>query len=464
MKGRTPLFCNLLLCALLAAFPAGAQQTRPSERLLREFQVDRLSTRTEAVSERGPEAATIVAEGRLGFSGKTPFVAFSAGWDEDRPLADNSRLWLSVSSDSIHWSEWKPLRNDAHATGAKRQHVSELVFLPPDARHFRLKALTDLRGEGSRLKSILVNFFSPGEGGSPVLPPRMERTNTSDCPCEKPPVVTRAGWNCPQTGNPGYTYTTVTHLVVHHSAGSNTSSDWAAVVLSIWNSHVNTNGWADIGYNYLIDPKGVVYEGRGGGDNVVGAHFCGTNGGTMGTCLLGTYTSENITDTARGRLSALLAWKACASNIQVTGSSLHSPSGRTLQHISGHRDGCSTECPGGSFYATLPALRTAVSNRIAACNAVTGLPVIEGMSDFRIAPNPATAEGSYVQLSLSAPKRFSYEVYTALGQKLYASKPITFAGYRRMPLMGLDKAPSGAVFVNFTVGDRTFTQQVRITR
>ena len=227
---------------------------------------------------------------------------------------------------------------------------------------------------------------------------------------------------------------------------------------------MNTNGWADIGYNYLIDPKGVVYEGRGGGDNVVGAHFCGTNGGTMGTCLLGTYTSENITDTARGRLSALLAWKACASNIQVTGSSLHSPSGRTLQHISGHRDGCATECPGGGFYATLPALRTAVSNRIAACNAVTGLPVIEGMSDFRIAPNPATAEGSYVQISLSAPKRFSYEVYTALGQKLYASKPITFAGYRRMPLMGLDKAPSGAVFVNFTVGDRTFTQQVRIGR
>jgi hypothetical protein len=343
-------------------------------------------------------------------------------------------------------------------------HVSELLFLPADTRYFRMNARTDLRGEGSRMKRILVNFFSPGEKSATSAPQMSHTVPNSNCPCEKPAVVTRAGWNCPQTSNPGYSYTTVTHLIVHHSAGSNTSSDWGAVVLSIWNSHVNTNGWADIGYNYLIDPKGVVYEGRGGGDNVVGAHFCGTNGGTMGTCLMGTYTSENITDTARSRLTSLLAWKACASNINVTATSLHNSSGRNLQHISGHRDGCATECPGGNFYATLGSLRTAVSTRMTACSSVTGVPTIDGMSDFRIAPNPAPSDGASVQLSLATPKSFSYEVFNMQGQRLHASAPVTVVGYRRIPLKGLNRANSGTVYVRFDVGGRSFTQQVTISR
>jgi hypothetical protein len=452
------------LLLILISRSADAQVARPSERLLREFEIERLSAQTESANADDPAKAANVASGRLDFSGRTPFIAFSAGWDEDTPLPDNSRLWISVSRDSLHWSEWKPLQRDAHATEAKMHHVSELLFLPADTRYFRMNARTDLRGEGSRMKRILVNFFSPGEKSATSAPQMSHTVPNSNCPCEKPAVVTRAGWNCPQTSNPGYSYTTVTHLIVHHSAGSNTSSDWGAVVLSIWNSHVNTNGWADIGYNYLIDPKGVVYEGRGGGDNVVGAHFCGTNGGTMGTCLMGTYTSENITDTARSRLTSLLAWKACASNINVTATSLHNSSGRNLQHISGHRDGCATECPGGNFYATLGSLRTAVSTRMTACSSVTGVPTIDGMSDFRIAPNPAPSDGASVQLSLATPKSFSYEVFNMQGQRLHASAPVTVVGYRRIPLKGLNRANSGTVYVRFDVGGRSFTQQVTISR
>lgn len=464
MKIKMPVLGALTGVCLLAALEAQSQENRPSERMLREYETSSAPVRTQSQGDDGASSGGTVASGRLDFSGKTPFIAFSAGWDEDRPLQGNSRVWLSVSSDSVGWSEWRPLQTDGHATDAKRHHVSELVFLPADTRYFRINVVTDLRGEGSRMKRILVNFFSPGERPSPPVPQTSQTILNTGCPCEKPAVVTRAGWNCPQTGNPGYSYTTVTHLIVHHSAGGNTSSDWAAVVLSIWNSHVNTNGWADIGYNYLIDPKGVVYEGRGGGDNVVGAHFCSTNGGTMGTCLIGTYTSENITDTARSRLVSLLAWKACAGNINATANSLHNSSGRNLQHISGHRDGCATECPGGTFYGTLAALRTAVSARMAACNAVTSVPTIEGLKEFRIAPNPAPADGATVQLMVTSPKRFSYEVYTMQGQRLHTSAPVTVTGYRRMPLKGLDRAASGSALIRFTIGDRTFTQQVTILR
>jgi len=62
----------------------------------------------------------------------------------------------------------------------------------------------------------------------------------------------------------------ITHIFVHHSDGSNSSSDWKKVVLAIWKKHrSNIPGWGsdfdDIGYNYLIDPNGAIYEGRSGG-------------------------------------------------------------------------------------------------------------------------------------------------------------------------------------------------------
>ena len=81
-------------------------------------------------------------------------------------------------------------------------------------------------------------------------------------------------------------------MVVHHSAGANEARDWAAVMRSIWVLHVAGNGWNDIGYNFLIDPNGVIYEGRAGGDGVIGAHFSGVNTGTMGVSMVGTFSSQ----------------------------------------------------------------------------------------------------------------------------------------------------------------------------
>ena len=123
----------------------------------------------------------------------------------------------------------------------------------------------------------------------------------------KPAVVSRTSWGCPDGQGSGWTpqYTTVTHLIVHHSATANTSSDWAATVRSIWNFHTNDRGWGDVGYNYLIDPNGVIYEGRAGGDNVIGAHFSCQNGGTMGVCMLGTFTSVSPTAAALSSLQAV---------------------------------------------------------------------------------------------------------------------------------------------------------------
>src|SRR4029078_11306975 len=81
--------------------------------------------------------------------------------------------------------------------------------------------------------------------------------------------------------------------VIHHTAGttSYTASQSAAIVRGIEVYHVKGNGWNDIGYNFLVDKYGQVFEGRYGGvgKNVIGAHAEGFNTGSVGVALLGTY-------------------------------------------------------------------------------------------------------------------------------------------------------------------------------
>jgi N-acetylmuramoyl-L-alanine amidase len=186
----------------------------------------------------------------------------------------------------------------------------------------------------------------------------------------KPPVVTRTEWGCPDgqiTTHGSLSYTTVTHLIVHHTAMGVEApdSDWPALARSIWNFHVFERGWADISYNYLIDPNGVIYEGRSGGDNVMGAHFSGVNAGTMAVALLGDFTDAAPTIDALNSLKEILAWKCDQRGLDPEGRSLHEASQLILNTISGHRDGPkATECPGEALYLLLPAIRAEVENLI----------------------------------------------------------------------------------------------------
>jgi uncharacterized protein with LGFP repeats len=82
---------------------------------------------------------------------------------------------------------------------------------------------------------------------------------------------------------------------VHHSVGSSSyaPSDSAAIVRGICAYHVNSNGWCDIGYNFLVDRYGQIFEGRFGGTDrpVIGAQAGGFNTDTFGVAALGTFTS-----------------------------------------------------------------------------------------------------------------------------------------------------------------------------
>jgi uncharacterized protein with LGFP repeats len=158
---------------------------------------------------------------------------------------------------------------------------------------------------------------------------------------------------------------TVQMAFVHHTAGSNgySRSDSKAIVRGIYAYHTQGHGWCDIGYNFLVDRFGRVFEGRAGGVNapVRGAHSGDYNLRTVGVALMGNFEQRRPTSAMKGGLTRLLAWKL--SSYYRYPHTRARISGKRFEKISGHRDAMSTACPGRFVYNWLPRLRHRVANR-----------------------------------------------------------------------------------------------------
>ncbi|HEV7639485.1 MAG TPA: N-acetylmuramoyl-L-alanine amidase [Gaiellaceae bacterium] len=196
-----------------------------------------------------------------------------------------------------------------------------------------------------------------------------------------PAIVSRAGWGADEEivrAKPSFAAADRL-AVVHHTAGTNTytAAQAAAIVRGIEVYHVRGNGWNDIGYNFLVDRFGTVYEGRGGGteQNVIGAHSEGFNTGTVGVALIGNYARATPPKVQQAALVTLLAWRLDVAHVDplstvvyTSGGNLKFRAGKvvTLRAVAGHRDTGPSECPGNGTYVLLPGLAKRVS--------LTGLP------------------------------------------------------------------------------------------
>ncbi len=183
-----------------------------------------------------------------------------------------------------------------------------------------------------------------------------------------PPIVPRSAWGADESirrGEPLYA-PEIRFASVHHTAGPNDYSPAAAAAImrGIELYHVKSNGWNDIGYNFLVDRYGTVYEGRYGGidRNVIGAHIRGFNTGSAGVAVIGTFSTSDIPPAAETALEKLLAWRLDIAHVDplstltfVSGGSERYPSGIPvfLRAVSGHRDTGLTSCPGDRLYARL---------------------------------------------------------------------------------------------------------------
>jgi hypothetical protein len=165
--------------------------------------------------------------------------------------------------------------------------------------------------------------------------------------------------------------------MIHHTAGRNgySRAEAPAIVKAIQLYHVRGNGWNDIGYNFLVDRFGTIYEGRAGGldQPVVAAQAEGYNAQSTGIANLGTFTSVRQTPEALRAMARLIRWKlpihgaptaGTTTLVSAGGSSNRFPAGRAVpvQRVIGHRDTGATSCPGEALYAQLPELRRLVGN------------------------------------------------------------------------------------------------------
>ncbi len=291
-----------------------------------------------------------------------------------------SALFLEVRSSpdetGDRWTAWEPIEEEDDLPGtAYGEFACELYFVPQrDGVHrrfrYRLSVMAASGGDLPSLDRVTFNFIDARAGPTTAEIMSKQGPKEAVSAVERPAVISREEWGCPEgEESPRWPpeYARVTHVIVHHTATPNDDTDWAARVRAIWYYHANTRGWGDIGYNFVIDPLGNVYEGRAGSGeefdlDVVGGHAKNYNYGTMGIGNLGTYSNDLPPAPLQESLEALIAWKASRRGIDPLGSSFNSH--KVYDHIAGHRDVGQTSCPGDALDSLLPTVRQNVLTRL----------------------------------------------------------------------------------------------------
>jgi hypothetical protein len=227
--------------------------------------------------------------------------------------------------------------------------------------------------EGVRLH--FVNVEGPGEATATEAAAHALAQPVLDAGPGQPPIIARSGWagkGSPPAVVPGYGK--VTMAFVHHTDSLNDYSpdEVPSIIQGIYVYHRYVRGWDDIGYNFVIDLFGRIWEARLGGIDqaVVGAQAGGYNLESTGAAVLGTFSDVVPSSSALASLQRLIAWKLSLHGVPTLGQVtvvvdpadyFYTPF-RPGQHVSlprvaGHRQGCTTDCPGNAFYARLPFLR-----------------------------------------------------------------------------------------------------------
>lgn len=193
-----------------------------------------------------------------------------------------------------------------------------------------------------------------------------------------PKIITRSEWGADESiVTTPKDYARTEKFIIHHTASSKLvpdsdgSGEYKSMVKNIFLYHINGKGWYDIGYNYVVDPNGNIYEGRVGGNGIVGVHAGGSNTGSVGISVIGTYggnvkgeyTSHPLTQKIITSLEKLIGWVTANNNMNLNKTSeFH---GKNIDGVVGHRDVGATNCPGDNLHQKLDSVQ---SNAIAYAN------------------------------------------------------------------------------------------------
>jgi hypothetical protein len=286
-------------------------------------------------------------------------VGFS--WRSDGQPA----IALRARKDGGHWTRWTPVGTDGRH-GPRRSTSSPVWVGEADWVQYRMSR---------QVPGLVLHFVNSTGSASARDRPVTARHSAV---ASQPRIHLRSEWGAEQCPTRRVNYARVKAAVIHHTVTANeySRSQTPAAILAICRFHRNTNGWNDIGYNFVVDRFGRIWEGRAGGidEAVMGSHAQGYNAQTTGIANLGTFTSVPQTEAAIGAMARLIAWKLGNHGVRTGGttrltsaggSSARYPYGytRRFPKVIGHRDTGVTSCPGEQLYYQLPELRERVGER-----------------------------------------------------------------------------------------------------
>jgi hypothetical protein len=292
---------------------------------------------------------------------------------------------VRVSADGARWTPWWPVAVEASlsARGAALGQApasSDPVWTGPGkVLQYRLSidgrivsaAVARAAGVGVPRFCFIASEPAAGDAAAAAAAP-LSAAPLGAAP--QPAIVLRGSWADSSVHNNTPSYATIEMAFVHHTDNGNSysSSQSASIVRGIYAYHTRALGWSDIGYNFLIDKYGTIFEGRYGGitKGVIGAQCLGFNTGSVGVSVIGNFTSAAPPSAAIKSLENLLAWKLDVHHVNPLGKGTLTcgygekfATGQrvTFNAIAGHRDACFTSCPGTAFYRLLPTIRKVVA-------------------------------------------------------------------------------------------------------
>ena len=359
-----------------------ALQSRPAPHPVRSTQHQLTLTRTTlaAVQQAGPSRP--VAPGQADPAATARAAAITPPQDVKDGVAVVGVTWPAASDVSATdqfqvrtltgsvWSAWQTLDRDAsHSPDTAGSAGSEgrqaergtQPYVVTGASRVEVRALSS---DGSTPTTARVQVIDPGTSSADASVDA-PAGGVAAAAAGRPTIYTRAQWGADESlrkGTPDYGQTQVAY--VHHtdSANNYTADQVPGIIRGIYAYHVKGEGWNDIGYNFLVDRFGRIWEGRYGGMDkaVVGAHTLGYNSWSFGVSAIGNFVSTAPSSATVGAIERVIAWKLSIAGVPATGTVYAKD--KWFNRISGHRDAFQTTCPGAYLYARLPSIRSAVAS------------------------------------------------------------------------------------------------------
>ena len=307
-------------------------------------------------------------------TGLAEFDLLGVTWRRTAPGRPDPALTVLVRTHGDRgWTRWTALDRTPTPRAGEAKHArpgTEPLWVgASDGYQVRV----DVRS-GSLPRGLRVDLIDPGSSAADADPTAGRPMQSAAAAAGQPLIYTRAQWGADErlrSGTPKYSATVKTGFV-HHTAGTNgySAAEVPKILRAVYAYHVKGNGWSDVGYNYLVDRFGRLWEGRAGGITkaVIGAHTGGFNIDSFAVSALGNYDKVAPEAPMIDSIARLMAWKLGSSFRDPNGTNVLTSEGGgtsryprgakvTFNNVSAHRDAGKTSCPGSNLYAQLPTIR-----------------------------------------------------------------------------------------------------------